>query len=264
MRVSAIALALSALLLPACTNDPNAGGPAAESNVTAEKVADQTNELIGETVTVRSDVVEKIGPSTFTVTDEEFFGRDTILVVNASGTPFIFPPAEAEVQVTGTVAKFVVADINREYGLGLQPDVYAEYEGKPAIIAQSLAVAVEPGEIAEDPNLYYGRTVAVPGEVAQVVNPNAFRFNGGELLVLGVNQPAAIEDGKEVVATGVLRQFVAAEVERDFDLDLSPELEVEYENKPVLIAQSITPSEPQGEQPAGQPTESPAGQPTGQ
>ncbi len=33
-----ITLALLALVLPACTNDPNAGGPTAASNVTTEKL----------------------------------------------------------------------------------------------------------------------------------------------------------------------------------------------------------------------------------
>jgi len=247
LHVGVIALLLSATLLPACT-DQNAGGPTAESNVTTEEVADQTNELIGQPVTVRSNVVQKIGPSTFTVTDEQFFGGETILVVNATGTPFIFPPAEAEAQITGTVAKFNVAEINEAYGLNLEPNLYTEYEGKPAIVAQSLAVAIEPGEVAEDPTLYYDRVVAVPGEVAEVISPNAFRFDEGELLVLGVNPLDPISGTEEVVATGVLRQFVAAEIERDYGLDLSPELEAEYENKPVLIAQSITPQEPQAGQ----------------
>lgn len=244
IRVGAIAMALSAMLLPACANDPNVGGPTAESNVTAEKVADETNELIGQPVTIRSDVVEKIGPSTFTVSDEQFFGGETILVVNASGAPFVFPIDENEVQITGTVAKFVVADINRVYGLGLDPNLYVDYEGKPAIIAQSLAVAVEPDEIAEDPNLYYGRVVSVPGEVGQIVNANTFRFEEDDLPVINVNPRETTNEGDKVVVTGVVRQFVTADIERDFDLDLDPELQVEYDKKPVIVAQSVFPAEP--------------------
>jgi hypothetical protein len=56
---AAIALAFFALLLPACsTNDPNAGGPTAQSNVSTEEVAEETNELLGKSVTVRSEVEE--------------------------------------------------------------------------------------------------------------------------------------------------------------------------------------------------------------
>jgi len=65
IRGGAIALALLALVLPACNSDPNAGGPTSASNVTTEKVAEETNELIGETVTVRSEPVKKIAASTF-------------------------------------------------------------------------------------------------------------------------------------------------------------------------------------------------------
>ncbi len=242
IRTGVVLLALSAMLLPACANDPNPGGPSAESNVTAEDVADETNELIGQPVTIRSDVVQKISPSTFTVSDEQFFGGETILVVNASGAPFVFPLDENEVQVTGTVAKFVTADINRVYGLGLDPNLYVDYEGKPAIIAQSLAVAVEPDEIAEDPSLYYGRVVSVPGEVGQIVDANTFRFEEDELPVINVNPRTTTTEGEKVVATGVVRPFVVADIERDFDLDLDPELQVEYENKPVVVAQSVFPA----------------------
>jgi len=46
--------------------------------------------------------------------------------------------------------------------------------------------------------------------------------------------------------TGVLRSFVVADIERDYDLtwdlNLQRQLEVDYRNKPVLIVQSVYPS----------------------
>lgn len=178
-----IALALMALILPACnTNQLEATTPASPGNVTTEEVTDNTNALIGQTVTVRSEPVRKLSPNTFTINDEQFFGSEPILVVNASGAPIVLPEGDTEVQVTGKVAKFVVADVEREFDLDLQPEVYVEYEGKPALIAQSIALAPEPGEITKNPSQYYGKTIAVPAEVEDIVGPNAFTLDEDELI----------------------------------------------------------------------------------
>ncbi len=154
----AIALTLAAVILPGCTNQLEANRPAANTpasptgNVTTEEVTDNTAQLIGKTVTIRSEPVRKIGTNSFTVSDEEFFGNESILVVNASGQPLVLPADDdTEVQVTGQVRRFVLADVNREYNfLNLEPNLYVDYEGKPAIIAQSIAPAPEPGEITSN------------------------------------------------------------------------------------------------------------------
>jgi len=252
----AIALALSALLLSACENNqPTATtSPAApETNVTTEEVAENTTALIGQTVTVRSEPVRKINPNTFTIEDKEFFGDEEILVVNASGQPVAFPEGDMDVQITGEVTKFVVAEVNREYDfLELEPEVYVEYEGKPAIIAQSIAPAPEPGEITENPKQYYGRTLAVAGEVEDIIGPNAFTLDeeqligANDLLVLVRNPKTTVNDGQYVAVTGVLRPFVVADIEREYDLtwdlDLQRKLEAEYSTKPVLVVDAIYPS----------------------
>ncbi len=176
-----IALALAAILLPACTTPQReatapAPTPAPPGSVatTTENVVDKTAQLLGKTVTIRSEPVKKLGPSTFTVSDRDFFGSESILVVNASGKPFVLPTESGQkVQVTGTVRNFVLADIEREYKLGLEPNLYAEYESKPAIVAQSMALAPTPGELTSDPKKYYGKTLAVSGEVETLRSPNS-------------------------------------------------------------------------------------------
>ena len=257
-----IALALMALVLPAC-NDARqeAAAPpvAGETNVTTEEVADETNRLIGQTVTIRSEPVEKINANTFTVSDEQFFGTESILVVNASGQPFVLPAEDnVEVQVTGQVRNFVLADVEREFNLGLDREVYVEYENKPAIIAQAIALAPEPGEISSDPEQYYGKELAVTGEIEDVTGANSFTldedqlFGATDLLVLRANPVAGapavvpVKDGETVAVTGVLRPFVVADIERDYDLtwdlELQRKLEAEYSQKPVLIADAVYPS----------------------
>lgn len=242
----ALAIALLAIVLPACDN-PEAGAPLTQEqeNVTAEDVTENTEDLIGQTVTIRSET-EAVGENAFTVSDGQFFGGETILVVNATGQPFAVPTDDIAIQATGEVRQFTIAEFERDYDLVGDPELYAEYENKPAIIAQSLAIAPDPEEITENPSEYYGETVAVKGEVEEVGESGLFRLDGGDLIVFVPSPQRAITEDQAVAAVGEVRQFVVAEFEREYDLtwdaDLQRELEVEYQNKPVLIARSVFPS----------------------
>lgn len=225
-----------------------------KENVTTENVSENAEDLIGQTVTIRSNAIKQIEPATFTVADQEFFGGENIVVVNATGTPFVLPTEDdTEVQVTGEVTQFVLADIESAYGFDLDPNLYVDYTDKPAIIAQSLALAPEPGEIAKDPAQYYGKTLAVTGEIETVYGENTFTldedklFGGKDLLVVVTNPTEApIQDGETVAATGELRSFTIADIERDYnltwDLDVQKQLEVEYSARPVLVVQKVYPS----------------------
>ncbi|MBE9123461.1 hypothetical protein IQ269_22340 [Tychonema sp. LEGE 07199] len=256
---SAIALALTALLLPACSTpqrEATAPAPATPGTVatTTENVVDRTAELLGKTVTVRSKPINKLSPSTFTISDQKFFGSKPILVVNATGKPFALPAESGQdIQVTGTVRNFVLADIEREYKLSLQPNQYADYENKPAIVAQSMALAPTPGELTSNPQKYYGKTLAVSGKVDSIKSPNSFTLDenkliGGEdLLVIHTVPKTSVKEDDKVAVTGVLRQFVVAELDREYDLQwdltLKQKLEAEYTNKPVLVATGVYPSD---------------------
>jgi hypothetical protein len=257
-----LALALMAVILPGCNNRLEANNrpmtqqPVAQqqdNNVTTEDVSENTQALIGKTVTIRSEPLQKIGTNTFTVNDEEFFGSEPILVVNSSGQPFTFPEDDdTEVQVTGEVRNLVVADLNREYDLDLDPDLYADYENRPAIIAQAIAPAPEPGEIAENPQQYYGQALAVTGEVENLYNSNTFTldedelFGGKDLLILVRNDNTAntsVQEDQTVAVTGVLRPFVSADLEREYDFNWDEgfvrQLEAEYKTRPVLIVDRV-------------------------
>ncbi|MEW6493024.1 MAG: hypothetical protein AB1589_11030 [Cyanobacteriota bacterium] len=248
----AIVLALMVTLLPACAGTREEAVTPEAGNVTTEDVAENTNQLLGRVVTIRSEPVKKIGTNAFTVEDNEFLNNENILVVNASGQPLVLPEDDVEVQVTGKVTKYVVADFEREYGFNLEPQLEAEYRDKPAIVAQSIALAPEPGEITKNPAQYYGKTLAVTGEIEDIVGPNSFTLDEDkllgtqDLLVLSAIPAAAIKDGETVAVTGELRPFVVADIERDYDLtwdlDLQRKLEVEYKDKPVFIAKGVYPS----------------------
>lgn len=248
-----ITLALMALVLSACNNnDLEANNPPGKANVTAEEVVDNTAQLAGKTVTVRSEPVKKVGPTSFTVSDEKFFGSQPIVVINASGEAFELPADEPEVQVTGIVRNLVVADVEREYNLKLDPQYYTEYENKPAIIAQSIALAPDPGDITKNPDQYYNKRLAVTGEVEDIEGTNTFTldeeklFGAQDLLVLNLKPQAAVKKDETVAVTGVLRPFVVADFDRDYelgwDLKLKQKLEAEYKEKPVFVADSVYPS----------------------
>ena len=247
----AILLAIMAFVLPACSND-EANVPGA-GNVTTEEVANNTDALAGKTVTVRSEPKEKVGPASFTVSDEKFFGDESILVVNASGEPFTLPADDdIEIQVTGVVRNLVIADVEREYNLKLDKQYYLEYENKPAIIAQSIALSPDPGDITKNPEKYYNQRLAVVGEVEDIQDANTFTldeeklFGATDLLVLNPKPKVAVKDDEVVAVTGVLRPFVLAEFEKEYDLGwdlkLKQKIEADYSTKPVFVADSVYPS----------------------
>lgn len=68
--------------------------------------------------------------------------------------------------------------------------------------------APEPGEITKNPSRYYGKTLTVPGEVENIVGPNAFTFDEDELigasdlLVLVANPKTTIKDGTSLFPAG--------------------------------------------------------------
>ncbi len=105
-------------------------------------------------------------------------------------------------------------------------------------------------DVAGDPDAYVGQTVTVSGEVSEVLSPNMFRINndevldiGDEVLVVHTGQEAATElvEETEVLVTGVVHRFTVAEIEDDLgiDLGLDEDVEVEYENRPALVATGI-------------------------
>lgn len=247
---SALVLALMVLVLTACSNDE---ANVSTENVTTQEVANNTAQLAGKIVTVRSEPKGKVGPTSFTVSDEKFFGSEPILVVNASGEPFTLPADDdIEVQVTGVVRNLVLADIESEYNLKLDKQYYVDYENKPAIVAQSIALSPDPGDITKNPEKYYNKRLAVTDEVEDIQNAKTFTldedklFGATDLLVFNPKPKVTVKDDEVVAVTGILRPFVVAEFEREYDLGwdlkLKEKLEAEYSTKPVFVADTVYPS----------------------
>lgn len=235
----AIVLMLLALALAGCTNALRDGS---NTGTTVGEIANKPNaNLIGKTVTVSGEVEKVISQKLLIVEGDRLFNDPKLLVVNPTASPIV---NDTRIQVTGTVRQLSGSQIE-SFDLAVAQELEVEFKGKPILIAKAIVLTPQPGEIAEEPKPFIGKTVTISGKVAQVLSPNAFtlddqEFIGGkELLVVGAMPAGSIVEGKTVRVRSLVQKFVTAEIERDFDFDLQPELEVEYEGKAVAIAQSI-------------------------
>jgi hemin uptake protein HemP len=261
-RTGFAALAAAAVILPACgAPTPEADvsetegdvAVSTESNVTTEDLSENLDSYLGKTVSVREEVEELVGDYAFMLDDDQLFGGEETLIINASGEPVdLVEGDDTDVQVTGEVQELILADLEREYGFDLDDDAFIDYENQPVIVAQSIALAPDPDDITDNPEEYYYRRLAVNGDVGLVVSENTVTleseelFGGENLLTISPDQPISVNEDEEVVMTGVLRPFITSEIEQEYDLtwdlDLQEELEAEYQDRPVLIVDSVYPS----------------------
>ncbi|MBE9065444.1 hypothetical protein IQ260_02120 [Leptolyngbya cf. ectocarpi LEGE 11479] len=248
-------LAASVAILPACANSPSETTTPedAAENVTTEEVASGVEGLIGETVSLRAEVSETVDETSFMLENDKFFGGEDILVINASGEPFVLTEGDdTPVQVSGEVQQFISTEFESEYGLGLDLDLYADFEERPVVVAQSIALSPDPGDITANPEAYYNQRIAVAGEVEEKLDGNTFTldeeqlFGGDDLLVVSTMANPLTDDGERVAVTGVLRPYVKAEFETDYDLTwdatVQEKIEAEYIEKPVFVADEVYPS----------------------
>ncbi len=252
--ITGLLLATSLTVLSACTAPKETTtSQDAKENVTTEEISKGADDLIGQEVSIRSEVKNKVGDASFLLEDKQLFGGEDILVINASGQPFVLTEGDdTPVQVTGTVQKMVTADLDREYGLTLDPTLYADYEDRPVVIAKSIALSPDPGDITSAPDEYYNKRIAVQGDVGSKLASNTFTlkehqlFNNENLLVVTQGATPETQENENVVVTGVLRPYVKSDFDKDYDLkwDLSVEkqIEAEYTEKPVFVADGVYPS----------------------
>lgn len=151
LKRGAFVLLTLSVLLGACDPAPEATIPQTDPDTTltetddtdVEDVAEDTEELIGQTVTVTGEVEADYGINTFVIEEMGDIFADQVLVINTAATtePIL---AEQNVRVTGEVREFVVADFERDYDLTWEGDIRrtieAEYTGKPVIVADAVEV----------------------------------------------------------------------------------------------------------------------------
>lgn len=243
--------------------------------ITLSDIAEDPAAYVGTTVTVRGDLGEKLGEQAFVLEDDQLLSGENFVVVAQAAdtlpadlTAFDDPVAgiNREVQVTGAIQPFDLATIEQEIGTDLQDDLFAAYEENSyTIIAESVNIIgdqagtpAEGGvatvsEIVSNPELYFGQNVLVQGDVNSIFSPTIFTLDEEALLAAGIDNDLlviaedanayALDDGwldDSVQVQGIVRQLVTADIERDLNIDLTTEIEAEYESRPVIIAASTT------------------------
>lgn len=230
----------AAATLTGCASD--SAGP--EEGTTVEDVAEAEpdeiepgDDLLGETVTVSGELTEVIAPGAFWLGAGGGLFEEGAPVVSAAGEftawgiedPEALVEEDTILQVTGTVAEFVLVDYEEEWGIDLDDDLYEELEGEAVIVAEEVATLA-------------GENVTVEGEVFDVLSTVAFQLAGAgwNVVVLDAEQ-AAVEPGEAVSVTGTVRQLDIAEIEEDYGVDLDDGLYELYEGDLVLVAETVSP-----------------------
>ncbi|MCU0548216.1 MAG: hypothetical protein MUC48_02600 [Leptolyngbya sp. Prado105] len=88
-----------------------------------------------------------------------------------------------------------------------------------------------------------GQTVTVSTKVQRVITPNLFTVYDTESLrgqtVLVTTKDSAPPVNTNIEMTGVIRNLVVADVEKEYSIDITPEIEQQYANQPYVAAAAI-------------------------
>lgn len=265
----AMALALTALTVTACQTPDDTTGTTAPTQTTTEQttpdqqvsevddvqvgdLAGNLADYLGQTVSVRAEVVEVLSDSAFVIRGDGLFGGNDVVVFNTSDAPLLLPGEDIteRVQVTGQVQEIIVGQQTAQ-GLTLDEETFGDYEGEPAIIAESMVLAPEPGEISDNPEAFYNQVIAVDGSIGEQYDANTFTisgagfFGGSDVLVVGESADIANvrDDSNDVVILGTLRPFNAEELEREYSLtwdeNLRQSIQSDYSEDSILVAQEV-------------------------
>ncbi len=224
-----------------------------DEQISLSDIADNPEAYIGQTATVTGEVSSLINAQAFRMNEDNLLDiGDEILVLYVQDTPMINLTEETSVRVTGTVTNFVQADIENQYGFDLDDTLFAEFEDRPAIIADEIDLVATVSEIADEPEAYIGNLVTVRGDVAEVIGAQAFRMNDpaflsdDSLLVLTSNQDMVVNEGDSVEVTGTIERFDIAIIERQAsDAENLDELFSDMTDEVMLQAQNVEMIQPE-------------------
>lgn len=115
--------------------------------------------------------------------------------------------------------------------------------------APQASATAEVHEIKDSPGQFYGGTVTLAGEIEELRGERGFVLEGdgswfGDEILVVTRTPVrfgarGMSEGDDVLVKGKVQRMMVAELERELGWDLSTELEVEFREKPVVVATSI-------------------------
>jgi len=106
------------------------------------------------------------------------------------------------------------------------------------------------GDVTDNREDLTGEMITVDGKVGEVIDSSTFKLVQEEplldkqVLVMNANPDTPIIEDNWVRVTGEVGRFVSKEeLEKDYDLtwdlDVEQSIEAEYENKPIILAESV-------------------------
>lgn len=217
----------AAFALLACGRDRESSGTAQAPSV--EKVADDPSRLYGKRLTLAGEVDDVLGPRAFTVKGEGvFIDADEVIVLTKTPPRFAGMAVEADDDViaTGTIRPGVVAELEREIGWDLEPQLEAEIQRRPVLVADTLRQVGEYSRWSSDPTQTQAGLLAIVMESAtETLTGQRVHFDRAEVqgvtrtgvwvgpsndsavLVIPVNPAmlSGIEVGDRVLVTGTVR-----------------------------------------------------------
>jgi hypothetical protein len=123
---------------------PRAAGAAlnpvpGDANITLADITRNPSAYFGRMATVHGNVDVIKNERAFTIASNTLTDANEVLVLTANNLILNTPLAEGELlQVRGTVRPFVKAEVEKELGLTLDPQLEVEFKGKPVIIATAI------------------------------------------------------------------------------------------------------------------------------
>lgn len=115
-----------------CDRDQNGG-------TTVEEVRDWPSAYMGQVITAVGEVEQQYATGSFTLDGKGTWWNDEILVV-VPREQTVTLNRGTEVRVTGEVARMVVTDVEREYGVDFDADVETKFREQPILVARQIAI----------------------------------------------------------------------------------------------------------------------------
>ncbi len=270
----AVGVLIGALLTPTLARPVSAQ----LASATVGEIIANADAYAGRDVSVVGDVDDVLGARSFTIEDDDVLSSAELPVVSArplvgpAGLPLELEPLAGEavglpgnVLVIGTVYRFDLAAFEGLLGVDLDDARWAEWAGKPALIARSIVPrprylsweAATVDAVTEHPDLYLGKAVTVRGEVEEALGPRAFALEDDDLLfdeelLVVTDGPLRDRAGRtlgvdelidrETWVTGTVRRFALADIERELAIDLDDTLFAAWEGRPSIVAHSVRPA----------------------
>jgi hypothetical protein len=201
--------------------------PLVETGFRGERVAldrleNDASRFIGKRISVDGEVDEILGPRLFTIDEPHWGDLEGELMVFLPGNLVAAVRDDDRITVSGTVKRFVRADVEREWGwLGTDPAIEAKLSLKPVIVADRIVggdsdrVVVLNASEKSDQAVGTSGSSATAGATAVIDDAGRIASAGDELVGRRLALPQArvvdTKDGGVVIASGDRKLFVLSE-----------------------------------------------------